>query len=139
MNENIARIAGNALDKAVPETWTLLTPNQLKKFTEVFAQMLVQEACRVVSENPNIGTSLAASRMADHFGVCQRCGKDHSNDEPLNYEDAVRESADEMAKAIDMEALKLMGAWIDDDKDYTIGTRDKYEEFVKKRNYTYGK
>ena len=77
--------------------------------------------------------------MADHFGVCQRCGKDHSNDEPLNYEDAVRESADEMAKAIDMEALKLMGAWIDDDKDYTIGTRDKYEEFVKKGNYTYGK
>ena len=29
------------------------------------------------------------------------------------------------------------GAWMDDDKDYRLGTQKEYDEFVKKRNYSY--
>lgn len=36
-----------------------------------FAELLLLEAARNVSSNPNIGTSLAASRMLEHFGVEQ--------------------------------------------------------------------
>jgi len=32
MNERIRELAGQALDQAVPETWTTLTPVQLAKF-----------------------------------------------------------------------------------------------------------
>lgn len=32
------------------------------------------------------------------------------------------------------EELNQVGSWMDDDKDYKIGTQEEYEEFVRKRN-----
>jgi len=54
------------------------------------------------------------------------------------YQEGIERGAEALARAIDKEALLMVGAAMDDDKDYTLGTREKYEEFVKKRNYTYG-
>ena len=34
-----------------------------------FAELLLREASEVVASNPNIGTSLASSRMLEHFGI----------------------------------------------------------------------
>jgi len=36
-------LAAEALDKAVPETWTTLTHDQLLRFQEVFADLIIKE------------------------------------------------------------------------------------------------
>ena len=36
-----------------------------------------------------------------------------------------------------MNPLLEVGKWLDDDKDYQLSTREKYDEFVKMRNYKY--
>ena len=35
------------------------------------------------------------------------------------------------------QTLLEVGKWLDDDKDYELSTQEKYNEFVKKRNYNY--
>jgi hypothetical protein len=36
-----------------------------------------------------------------------------------------------------MNSLGKVGKWLDDDKDYQLSTQEKYDEFVKKRNYKF--
>ena len=36
-----------------------------------------------------------------------------------------------------MNPLLKVGKWLDDNKDYQLSTKEKYEEFVKKRNYKF--
>ena len=36
-----------------------------------------------------------------------------------------------------MNPLLEVGKWLDDNKDYQLSTKEKYEEFVKKRNYKF--
>jgi len=36
-----------------------------------------------------------------------------------------------------MNSLEEVGKWLDDDKDYELSTQEKYDEFVKKRNYKF--
>ena len=36
-----------------------------------------------------------------------------------------------------MNSLEEVGKWLDDDKDYQLSTQEKYDEFVKKRNYKF--
>jgi hypothetical protein len=36
-----------------------------------------------------------------------------------------------------MNPLIEVGKWIDDDKDYRLSTEEKYNEFVKKRDYKF--
>ena len=55
-----------------------------------------------------------------------------------DYQKGIERGADALAREIDKEILLSVGAWMDDDKDYVLGTREKYEEFVKKRNYSFG-
>lgn len=40
MNQQIETLLGQALDSAVPETWTTLTPEQLAKVSEKFADLI---------------------------------------------------------------------------------------------------
>lgn len=35
------------------------------------------------------------------------------------------------------ESLLKVGEWMDEDKDYEVGTQEAHDEFVKKRNYHY--
>ena len=55
-----------------------------------------------------------------------------------DYQEGIERGAEALAREIDKEILLSVGAWMDDDKDYVLGTREKYEEFVKKRNYSFG-
>jgi len=48
MNERIEKLFGQALDQAVPETWTMLTPAQLSKLKDKFAELLIQECLTFV-------------------------------------------------------------------------------------------
>lgn len=70
--------------------------------------------------------------------TCERCGRDHTNDKPYNEQEALNRAGDELAREIDKQALLQVGAWMDEDKGYSLGTREAYDEFVKKRNYSFG-
>ena len=73
MNEHIRRLAGEALDRAVPETWTTLTAYDLNKFTEVFAELIVRECAGEVlkwkSDPFPLDPDFAAKAIREHFGV----------------------------------------------------------------------
>lgn len=50
MNKRIEELFGKALDRAVPETWTSLAPDQLAKVTEEFSRLLVVDVLKEVAE-----------------------------------------------------------------------------------------
>ena len=69
MNERIKELACKALDRAVPETWTTLTPDQLEKVQEKFAELIVRE-CTEVSINNGCGDFVdIKQKLFEHFGV----------------------------------------------------------------------
>lgn len=43
MNERIRTLAGQALDKVVPYTWTKLDYDEVQKLQEYFAELIVKE------------------------------------------------------------------------------------------------
>ena len=69
MNERIQTLAGQALDKAVPQTWTTLTAYDLAKFTEVFAELIVKECCEVAHCNFHVDGLTLGTILKEHFGV----------------------------------------------------------------------
>ena len=86
MNERIDQLWGQALDAAVPETYSRLSYSQVLKVKQVFAELIVQECCSVVkpsTEYPTesvdiveefhrgywVGCNDSTMRIEDHFGV----------------------------------------------------------------------
>lgn len=75
MNERIEKLFGQALDQAVPETWITLTPAQLSKLKDKFAELIVKECARVCSEQRNPAnlnykpSEQFAEAVKQHFGV----------------------------------------------------------------------
>ena len=47
MNERIKELLAQAYDQAVPETWTTLSSEQLKRVYEKFAELLIEECANV--------------------------------------------------------------------------------------------
>lgn len=72
MNERINELFGQALDQAVPETWTTLNPAQLSRLKEKFAELIVRECVDVARQADidgcNIG-NYAWEKIKKHFGV----------------------------------------------------------------------
>ena len=66
MNQQIETLLGQALDSAVPETWTTLTPEQLAKVSEKFAELIVRECALVVHKKTGPKSAL---NVLEHFGV----------------------------------------------------------------------
>jgi hypothetical protein len=72
MNERIDELFGQALDQAVPETWTTLNPAQLSKLKEKFSELMVQECATVIERNLFKGIGWNTSRAVKrHFGLDQ--------------------------------------------------------------------
>ena len=80
MNERIDQLWGQALDRAVPETYTRLSYSQVLKVKQVFAELIVQECldiaknwddqlvnAKLVKESNAVG--IVAYRIARQFGV----------------------------------------------------------------------
>lgn len=65
--------------------------------------------------------------------VCVLCGGPAVNEQ--EYLDA---AADEIAKDIDKQVMLYAGLMHAGDGGYKIGNQKDHDEFVKKRNYTYG-
>ena len=69
MNERIDQLWGQALDAAVPETYTRLSYSQVLKIKQVFAELIVRE-CAGVADHSNVtGKSIIGQRIKEHFGV----------------------------------------------------------------------
>lgn len=77
MNERLEKLFGEALDKAVPETWTKLDSEQLdrlmKKFTEMVVIECANQVCNTDLEGVEGGDSevlyAAAAQVKEHFGI----------------------------------------------------------------------
>ena len=80
MNNRIQELLNQSLDRAVPETWSTLSYEQMTKLSQVFAQLIVREcmACStwVGKNNTNTNTiepmhtaHAINQRITKHFGV----------------------------------------------------------------------
>ena len=75
MNERTADLFAQALDEAVPETWTTLNPVQLMRLRDKFAELIVRECgkiCDGVQEKYGQYTFTARvckEEIKEHFGV----------------------------------------------------------------------
>lgn len=72
MNKTVKHLAGKALDKAVPNTWTTLTAYDLDRFTEAFAELIVRECAKVADDgfaSSNFGNGITGHQLLKHFGV----------------------------------------------------------------------
>jgi len=67
MNERIRKLAGQALDKAVPYTWTRLDYDEIQKLQEYFAELIVRECADYITEYYDSRDE--AYYMKKHFGV----------------------------------------------------------------------
>jgi late competence protein required for DNA uptake (superfamily II DNA/RNA helicase) len=72
MNTKTKELFAQALDTTVPETWTTLTPQQLAKFVDKFAELLIDEVYSFLL-NPSLDDEPWPSRKEtrQHFGVEQ--------------------------------------------------------------------
>ena len=73
MNERINQLWGQALDAAVPETYTELSYSQVLKIKQVFAELIVKECADELIKwkdepfpyDPEFGAKL----IKQHFGI----------------------------------------------------------------------
>jgi len=66
VNERIDQLWGQALDQAVPETYTRLSYSQVLKIKQVFAELIVRECALVVHKKTGPKSAL---NVLEHFGV----------------------------------------------------------------------
>ena len=66
MNERIDQLWGQALDQAVPETYSRLSYSQVLKVKQVFAELIVRECALVVHKKTGPKSAL---NVLEHFGV----------------------------------------------------------------------
>jgi hypothetical protein len=66
MNERIRALAGQALDKVVPYTWTKLDYDEIQKLQQYFAELIVKECMNVVGEHKAFSIN---KDIREHFGI----------------------------------------------------------------------
>ena len=54
MNERIDKLFGKALDAAVPETWTVLNPEQLSRLKTKFAELIVDQMLAITDAHTEV-------------------------------------------------------------------------------------
>ena len=71
MNERIKQLAGQALDRVVPYTWTRLDYDEIQKLQEYFAELIVRECidwCNAHARDDGTAQRIAEDIKKD-FGV----------------------------------------------------------------------
>jgi hypothetical protein len=78
MNQRIDQLWAQALDAAVPETYTRLSHSQVLKIKQVFADMIVRECVQSIEktievncaiDDEKMGCEFAITDLLEHFGV----------------------------------------------------------------------
>jgi len=73
MNDRIKELAGETLDHAMPQTWCSVSPDELDRILEKFAELIVRECAGVTLDYKNndhyTGWCDHAEEILRHFGV----------------------------------------------------------------------
>jgi len=71
MNEQIKALMGQTLDEKFAGTWSTMDMQDLQKFTERFAQLIVQECAGIVADavDHREPASTYVDKIKQHFGV----------------------------------------------------------------------
>ena len=73
MYERIRELMGNTLDEKFAGTWSTMDMQDLAKFSERFAEMIVKECSKWIVDNAgaieNLGPKYFAQAMIKDFGV----------------------------------------------------------------------
>lgn len=75
MNQRIKELTGEALDRAMPQTWFGISPDDLDRIAATLAELIVQECLSVVAPDEMDNDTTAAVLNAKvfhlkrHFGV----------------------------------------------------------------------
>jgi len=79
MNERTADLFAQALDEAVPETWTTLNPVQLMRLRDKFAELIVRECAKAFEAEVDTWKEMdpyqgsikrqGAKAIKQHFGI----------------------------------------------------------------------
>ena len=72
MNNKIQQLAGQALDRVVPYTWTRLDYDEIQKLQEYFARLIVRECIGITDElvNRNVDGSWTSNELyTDYNGA----------------------------------------------------------------------
>ena len=69
MNERIDQLWGQALDLAVPETYTRLSYNQVLKIKQVFAELIVRDVVEQIITRERTDGEWYQDDIFKHFGV----------------------------------------------------------------------
>lgn len=67
MNRIINELACKALDIVVSETWTMMSYEQLEKFQQEFAKLLIKECANYIVDVHD--DYFVSEQLIDHFGV----------------------------------------------------------------------
>ena len=70
MNERIRQLAGQALDRVVPYTWTRLDYDEIQRLQEYFAELIVKECGVALSPmlRDMVSRGQAFDLIKKHFG-----------------------------------------------------------------------
>ena len=69
MNERIRELAGQALDKVVPYTWTTLDYDEIQKLQGYFAELIVRECAEICHSRKLTPSTFTGDELLEHFGV----------------------------------------------------------------------
>jgi hypothetical protein len=67
MNERIKLLMGQTLDEKFAGTWSTMNMQDLTKFADRFAELIVRECARVASDYD--GAHYVGTEIEQHFGV----------------------------------------------------------------------
>ena len=68
MNTKTEQLIGRALDKAVPETWTTLSPNQLDKFSKKLTELIVLHCVNICFDHEGSARGVGLE-LLNEFGI----------------------------------------------------------------------
>ncbi len=69
MNEQIKALMGQTLDEKFSGTWSTMDMQDLQKFAERFAQLIVRECCKIMADHPDRPAGVIKRNVKEHFGV----------------------------------------------------------------------
>ena len=69
MNQRTQALFNQALDQAVPETWTTLSYEQMTKLSQVFAELIVRECVEQIIIRERADGEWYQDDIFKHFGV----------------------------------------------------------------------
>lgn len=72
----LEQLADQSLDRAVPETWTALDPEQLKRFQQVYGELIIAEVLQILQarfmgdlNREDLEVRRCIQAIKQHFGV----------------------------------------------------------------------